>query len=73
MPETDLSISEAIYCIETMKSDGIVLLASSYRKFLGDNIFDDLMNELNKINAVVFIHPNIHPTCENLNLQTPGY
>lgn len=71
MPVTDAATSEAIYALDTLKADGVGLLASSGGRFLGDPQFDELMDELNKRKAVVAVHPNIHPTSRELQLDIP--
>jgi predicted TIM-barrel fold metal-dependent hydrolase len=73
MPATDLAVEEAVYALDVLKADGIVLLASSGDKFLGDPDFDELMFELNKRKTVVFIHPNVHPSSYDLKLDIPGF
>ena len=73
MPITDISIKECLHSLDTLKADGVVILASSHGKFLGEPEFDDLMFELNKRKAKVLIHPTIHPTSDCLGLQIPGY
>lgn len=73
MPLVEDSIKEALYALDELNADGIVLLASSGEKFLGDPDFDELMAELNKREAVVFIHPNVHPTSDQLALDIPGF
>jgi predicted TIM-barrel fold metal-dependent hydrolase len=73
LPATDLAVEEAVYALDVLKADGIVLLASTGDKFLGDSDFDELMFELNKRKTVVFIHPNIHPSSSDLKLDIPGF
>lgn len=73
MPLPKEATQEAIYALDTLKAEGIVLLASTRGKFLGDPDFEELMAELDKRNAVVFVHPDIHPSSETLGLKTPGF
>lgn len=73
MPLTAEACKEAIYALEVLKADGIVLLGSTNGVFLGDSRFEELMFELNKRKAIVFIHPNLHETSESLGLSTPGF
>lgn len=73
MPFTAESCAEAIYALDVLKADGIVLLGSTEGVFLGDARLEELMAELNKRNAIVFIHPNLHQTSEQLGLSTPGF
>jgi predicted TIM-barrel fold metal-dependent hydrolase len=73
MPFTAFACAEAIHALDTLKADGIVLLGSAEGYFLGDERFDDLMAVLNDRAAVVFLHPNLHPTTDTLRLKTPGF
>lgn len=73
MPNTEAALKEAEYALDTLKADGVVLLASTGGKFLGDPDFEELMAELNRRKAIVFIHPNIHPSSEDLPLSMPGF
>jgi len=73
MPFTDAACKEAIYALDILKSDGIILLGSTDGKFLGDPSYDELMNELDRRGTIVFVHPNLHPTSETLGLNIPGF
>lgn len=73
MPAVEQSIGEAVFALEKLRADGIVILASSAGKFLGDPDFEELMAELNRRRAIVFIHPAIHPSSETLALKIPGF
>jgi predicted TIM-barrel fold metal-dependent hydrolase len=73
MPLTEASCAEATFALDTLKANGVVLFGSSDGKFLGDPDFDELMAELNNRSAIVFVHPNLHPSSEKLNLQTPSF
>lgn len=70
LPFTEQACAEAVYALDTLKADGIVLMASNEGKFLGDPLFDELMHELNERSAVVFVHPNV-PASDPLGLGTP--
>jgi len=73
LPDVNGSLKEAEYALDTLKLDGVVMLASqSDGTFLGDDKYDDLLSELDKREAVVFIHPTIHPTSKELQLNIPG-
>ncbi|RIJ13158.1 amidohydrolase [Pseudomonas sp. 91RF] len=73
MPFTEAACREAVYALDVLKAEGIVLLGSTDGVFLGDPRFDELMAELDRRKAVVFIHPNMHQTSESIGLQTPGF
>lgn len=73
MPFAASACAEAIYALDVLNADGIVLLGSVDGVFLGDPRFEELMAELNRRSAIVFIHPNLHPSSETLGLAMPGY
>ncbi|MFI6096051.1 amidohydrolase family protein [Lentzea sp. NPDC051213] len=61
MPDVDSAIEEAAYALDTLKADGIVLLANYEGRYLGDEAFQPLLEYLHERNAVVFIHPGELP------------
>ena len=69
MPFTEPACIEAEYALDRLNADGIVLLGST----LGDPSFDELMAELERRRATVFVHPNLHVSSEALGLDTPGF
>ena len=73
MPLTEDACAEAIYALEILKADGIVLLGSTDGKFLGDPQFDELMAELDRRGATVFIHPNLPASSVQIGLPAPGF
>lgn len=73
MPFTASACAEAIHALDVLKADGVVLLGSVDGVFLGDPRFEELMAELDRRSAVVFIHPNLHPSSEALGLDMPGF
>ena len=73
MPFTEHACAEAIHALDVLKADGIVLLGSTEDKFLGDPAFDELMAELDRRKATVFVHPNLHKTTNEIGLATPQF
>lgn len=61
LPDIEGSIAEAVYAFETLKTDGVVLLANVRGIYLGDASIEPLMAELNRRRAVVFVHPSALP------------
>jgi len=61
LPDVDGALAELAYAFDTLRADGIVLLANSQGLYLGDPRFDPLFDELNRREAVVFVHPSILP------------
>src|SRR6202050_4066647 len=73
MHDIDAAISEARYCLEALRFEGISLFASYDEKFLGDPWFGPLMHYLDSCKAVVHIHPGLHPSSRSLALPWPGF
>ena len=71
LPDVDNALAEIDYAFDTLKLDGICLLASYHGKFLGDPLFDPVLAELDRRGAVCFIHPSMHPTTSALGLAWP--
>ena len=61
LPDLDAAIAELEYALDTLKLDGVALLASIDKRYLGDPGFNGLFDELNRRKAVVFIHPSVPP------------
>jgi 6-methylsalicylate decarboxylase len=73
MHAVETAIAEARYCLDTLHFEGISLFASYGEKFLGDTAFDPLMEYLNAREAVVHVHPGLHPSSRSLDLPWPGF
>jgi predicted TIM-barrel fold metal-dependent hydrolase len=69
----EAAIAEAEYCLDTLRFEGISLFASHGEKFLGDAAFDPLLSYLDSRNAVVHVHPSLHPSSKTLDLPWPGF
>ncbi|MDO5696900.1 MAG: amidohydrolase family protein [Dermatophilus congolensis] len=61
LPDVPGAIAEAEYALDTLKADGVVLLANCKGTYLGDKAFDPLIAALHEHNAVVFVHPSDLP------------
>jgi predicted TIM-barrel fold metal-dependent hydrolase len=73
MRDTDDAIAEIEYALGTLKFHGVSLFASYGEKFLGDRVFDPVLDVLNHRGAVVFIHPTLHPSSRTLALPWPAF
>jgi predicted TIM-barrel fold metal-dependent hydrolase len=62
MPDVDGTLAEIAYALDTLKADGIQLMTSYGERYPGDPGFAPVMQELNRRNALVFIHP-LAPVC----------
>jgi predicted TIM-barrel fold metal-dependent hydrolase len=67
------ALAEISYCLDQLEFDGVSLFASYEEKFLGDPWFDPVMELLDARDAVVFVHPGLHPSSKGLALPWPGF
>lgn len=59
LPDVDAAIQELAYALDTLRLDGVTLPSSIGNRYLGDSDFDELIGELDRRAAVVFMHPYI--------------
>lgn len=67
------AVEEIAYAVDTLGLDGVMLFASYGEKFLGDPVFEPLMEELDRRKCAVFIHPTYHPNSKKIDLPYPGF
>jgi predicted TIM-barrel fold metal-dependent hydrolase len=73
MGEVAEAVDEIAHSLDQLKLQGVCLFASYGEKFLGDPAFDPVLDALNARDAVVFIHPALHPSSRKLELPWPGF
>ena len=73
MPNIDDSLKEIAYAFDTLKVDGVGLMTNYNNKWLGDDAFAPVFEELNRRKAVVYTHPISPSCCVNVLPGVPDY
>lgn len=71
LPDVDATLKEIAYAYDQIHADGIGFMTSFGDTWLGNPAYRPVMEELNRRNAVVFVHPTAADCCRNLN-YAPG-
>ena len=71
LPDVDASLEELSYALDVLGLDGFVLFTNSNGVYLGDAVLEPVFEELERREAVVFIHPNPSPDAVAHSLGLP--
>jgi 6-methylsalicylate decarboxylase len=66
LSDVDSALDEITYAVDALEVCGFGLPSSWEGKYLGDPVFKPIVEELNRRNAIVFIHPTESSRCANL-------
>ena len=73
LPDVDGALEEITYALDILHLDGVGLFSSVNDRYLGDPLFDPVFEELDRRNAVVFIHPTHCEAPTATNLGAPPF
>jgi predicted TIM-barrel fold metal-dependent hydrolase len=68
MLDADATLKEIECVFDTLKADGINLQTNYGDKWLGDPVYKPVLEELNRRNAVVYVHPLVASCCGRLSV-----
>jgi predicted TIM-barrel fold metal-dependent hydrolase len=68
MIDIDRTLKEIEYAFDTLKADGVGLQSSYGDKWLGDAKYRPVFDELNRRQAVVYVHPLVANCCGALSV-----
>ncbi len=68
LPDADAALAEIDYALGTLSLDGVVLLTNHDGVYLGDSRLDPVFDELNRREAVIFLHPTLPACVEHTSL-----
>jgi predicted TIM-barrel fold metal-dependent hydrolase len=73
MPDLDGSLREVEYAYDTLHVDAIGIYTNdNHGRWPGDPYFEPLWQELNRRNAIVYMHPLAPQCCSNLKYGAPA-
>jgi predicted TIM-barrel fold metal-dependent hydrolase len=68
MPHVDAALAELAHAYDVLHADGVVLIPHSGGAYLGDPLYEPLLEELDRRAAVVLVHPMALPGTTAVNV-----
>ncbi len=68
LPDVDGSLEALSYALDTLKLDGVACLSNYAGLYVGQPEFDPILDELNRREATLFIHPGPPPNFASLGV-----
>lgn len=73
LPHVDAALSELEYALDVLRLDGVLLSSNHAGIYPGDPRFDPVLAELDRRDAVVFVHPASPANAQAIQLDLPGF
>ena len=71
LPDVEGALVETAHALDILGLHGVMVLASAGGRYLGDPVFDPLMEELDRRRAVALLHPTTPPGAPLAGLDIP--
>ncbi|AHH18561.1 putative amidohydrolase [Nocardia nova SH22a] len=71
LPDIDGSLTEIAHALDVLGCDGVAVETNAHGRYLGDAHFDPVWAELERREAVVFVHPTSPPHAESISVGLP--
>jgi predicted TIM-barrel fold metal-dependent hydrolase len=68
LPDVDGALAQMTHALDALGADGVIFLSHQNRVHIGDPRFAPLYAEMDRRGVIAFIHPNVPPGVEHLNL-----
>lgn len=59
LPDVDAALNEITHVYDTLQADGLIMLTNYHGVYLTDPLFEPVLSELDRRQAVVLVHPTI--------------